>query len=121
MRMADGSGARPIRAAARSFVSHCRPSARRMRSMPADHGTVYVIDDDEAIRDSLSFLLESADIPVVRYPSAAAFLRQLPAINGGCIITDVRMPEVTGIDLLRDLRSRGIDVPVIVITGHADV
>jgi two-component system response regulator FixJ len=88
--------------------------------MPGD-AAVHVIDDDEALRDSLSFLLTSADIPVTTYASAVAFLEALPGISAGCVVTDVRMPEMSGIDLLKRLRSGGANLPVIVITGHADV
>ena len=86
-----------------------------------DDAAVHVIDDDEALRDSLSFLLTSADIPVTTYASAIAFLEALPAISAGCVVTDVRMPEMSGIDLLKHLRTGGSNLPVIVITGHADV
>jgi two-component system, LuxR family, response regulator FixJ len=82
---------------------------------------VHVIDDDEAARESLAFLLRSARIEVRTYESAAMFLSIHPPLETGCIITDVRMPEITGIDLLQRLRERGIGVPVIVITGHGDV
>jgi two-component system response regulator FixJ len=83
--------------------------------------TVHVIDDDEALRDSLTFLLRTARIDVKSYPSAAAFLEALPEPNLSCVITDVRMPGMSGIDLLRRLRDRKISVPVIVITGHGDI
>jgi two-component system response regulator FixJ len=82
--------------------------------------TVHVIDDDEALRDSLTFLLRTARLDVLSYPSATAFLEALPA-NLSCVITDVRMPGMSGIDLLRRLRERKISVPVIVITGHGDI
>jgi two-component system response regulator FixJ len=88
--------------------------------MPFDN-TVHVIDDDEALRDSLTFLLRTARIDVQSYPSAAAFLEALPEANLSCVITDVRMPGMSGIDLLRRLRERKISVPVIVITGHGDI
>jgi len=88
--------------------------------MPFD-STVHVIDDDEALRDSLTFLLRTARIDVQSYPSAAAFLEALPETNLSCVITDVRMPGMSGIDLLRRLRERKISVPVIVITGHGDI
>jgi two-component system response regulator FixJ len=88
--------------------------------MPSDT-TVHVIDDDEAVRDSLAFLLRSAKIDVRTYESAASFLAALPPLTAGCIITDVRMPEISGIDLLRRLRELDIGIPVIVITGHGDV
>jgi two-component system response regulator FixJ len=82
---------------------------------------VYLIDDDEAARESLSFLLRTAGLDVRTYDSAVAFLREMPDLKSACVITDVRMPEMSGIDLLRRLRELKIDVPVIVITGHADV
>ncbi len=83
--------------------------------------TVYVIDDDEAVRQSLEFLLKTAGITVLGFESAKLFLEKLPYIKSGCIITDVRMPEITGIDLLRRVRDSGAGIPVIVITGHGDV
>ena len=82
---------------------------------------VYVIDDDDAVRQSLEFLLKTAGISARGFDSARAFLEVLPAIKSGCIITDVRMPEITGIDLLRRLKESGVDIPVIVITGHGDI
>ena len=83
--------------------------------------TVHVIDDDEALRDSLTFLLRTARLDVLSYPTATAFLEALPEANLSCVITDVRMPGMSGIDLLRRLRERKISVPVIVITGHGDI
>lgn len=82
---------------------------------------VHVIDDDDGVRDSLSFLLDCSGIATRTYSSAAQFLAALPGITPGCIITDVRMPEMTGLELLDELKRRGVDAPVIVITGHADV
>jgi two-component system response regulator FixJ len=82
---------------------------------------VHVIDDDEAVRQSLTFLLNTAGVTVKTYDSAVSFLRELPQITSGCIITDVRMPEISGLDLLRRLREMGVNLPVIVITGHGDV
>ena len=89
--------------------------------MPSDGATVHVIDDDEAIRESLAFLLQTANIAVATHPSAVAFLEMLPGIGAGCIITDLRMPGISGLDLLRRLQELRIDTPVIVITGHGDV
>jgi two-component system response regulator FixJ len=83
--------------------------------------TVYVIDDDDAVRDSVAFLLQTADIPVRTYESAAAFLAAMPLADAGCIITDVRMPDIDGIELLRRLKEMNVAAPVIVITGHGDV
>src|ERR1700761_5475521 len=89
--------------------------------MASEAGIVHIIDDDEALRESLAFLLGTAKIDVKSYESATSFFDQLPHENIGCVITDVRMPGVSGIDLLKRLRDRKISVPVIVITGHADV
>jgi two-component system, LuxR family, response regulator FixJ len=88
--------------------------------MPASR-FVHVIDDDDALRDSLRFLLTSAKFDVETYESATAFLAALPQIKGGCIVTDVRMPRLSGIELLRRLKSMSIDLPVIVMTGHGEV
>ncbi len=89
--------------------------------MPSEKGIVHVIDDDEALRESLAFLLRTANIEVRTYPSAAAFLDALPDARASCVITDVRMPGMSGIDLLRRLQELKIGMPVIVITGHGDV
>lgn len=82
---------------------------------------VHVIDDDDAARDALTFLLSSANFLVRAYELAIAFLNDIPTTATGCVITDVRMPEITGLDLLRRLKAQEIDWPVIVITGRADV
>lgn len=82
---------------------------------------VHVIDDDEAVRDSLSFLLRAADFNVVVHQSAKHFLKTLSRDIDGCVITDVRMPDMSGLDLLRELRSQSCLVPVIVMTGHGDI
>jgi len=89
--------------------------------MPSEKGAVHIIDDDEALRESLAFLLRTARIDVASHPSASAFLEAIPSAKLSCVITDVRMPGMSGIDLLRRLRELKIDVPVIVITGHGDV
>ena len=82
---------------------------------------VRVIDDDQAVRESLSFLLKSAGFAVETYESAASFLHQMDDVKSGCIITDVRMPGISGIDLLQRLKEMHVRLPVIVITGNADV
>jgi two-component system response regulator FixJ len=89
--------------------------------MSSEKAKVCVIDDDDALRDSLTFLLRMAQIDVVGFASAAAFLDGLSGTHASCVITDVRMPEMSGIDLLRRLKELKINVPVIVITGHGDV
>ena len=88
--------------------------------MQAD-AVVYVIDDDEAVRDSLSFLFKAAGLAAQTYESATSFLNHLPRVKAGCIVTDVRMPGLSGLDLLRRLKELRSTVPVIVITGHGDV
>ena len=82
---------------------------------------IYVIDDDDAVRQSLEFLLKTAGITVRSFESGKAFLEELPEIRSGCIVTDVRMPEITGIDVLRHVKETNPDLPVIVITGHGDI
>jgi two-component system, LuxR family, response regulator FixJ len=86
-----------------------------------DSTVVHVIDDDEALRDSLVFLLAAVSLEARGYDCAASFLEALPQISGGCIVSDVRMPGMSGIELLRHLRQTGSELPVIVITGHGDV
>jgi two-component system response regulator FixJ len=83
---------------------------------------VHIIDDDDAIRDSLAFMLESSGHPVRAYPSAEHFLEQSDSLGHGWIVTDVRMPGTSGLDLLRALKARGVTtLPVIMMTGHGDV
>lgn len=86
-----------------------------------DKGIVHIVDDDEAVRKSLAFLLSSAGHAVRLYDSATAFLGDLSNIGGGCLITDIRMPEMTGIELLQALKSKSCTLSAIVITGHGDV
>ena len=82
---------------------------------------VHIVDDDEAVRQSLAFLLGSAGLTVRLYKSAAAFLAGLSVVKKGCLITDVRMPEMSGIELLQQVRLKACNLPAIVITGHGDV
>lgn len=87
----------------------------------ANKPMVHVIDDDEAARHSLAFLIDCAGLPVRAYDSAMAFLKAVPTMEHGCIVTDVRMPEMSGVELIGRLQTLGVTDPVIVITGHADV
>jgi two-component system response regulator FixJ len=82
---------------------------------------VYVVDDDEAVRDSLSVLLESKAFAVRNFASALEFLEAAPSLPIGCLIVDIRMPEMGGLELQRHLIDRSLDFPLIVITGHGDV
>lgn len=87
----------------------------------ATEGTVHVVDDDEAMRHSLAFLLEAAGHQVRTYPSAVEFLEAVPGMERGCVVTDVRMPGLSGLELVERLNAMGVKDPVIVITGHGDV
>lgn len=82
---------------------------------------VHVVDDDDALRDSIAFLMASAGIEAQTYESAMRFLEGLPRAASGCVVTDVRMPGMTGLELLRELKRIAPAIPVIVITGHGDV
>jgi len=84
-------------------------------------GNVYVIDDDPAMRDSLEFLLDSVDFQVVLFESAVAFLDVLSTLEFGCVVSDVRMPGIDGMDLLKRLKANGNPLPVVIMTGHGDV
>jgi two-component system response regulator FixJ len=87
----------------------------------ADDACIHVIDDDAAVRGSLTFLFEAAGFPVQSYGSAAAFLDAVATLGAGCVLTDVRMPDFDGLALQRRLTELGVAMPVIVMTGHADV
>jgi two-component system response regulator FixJ len=82
---------------------------------------VHVVDDEEAVRNSLAFLLSSSGIAVRTHASAAAFLEIAPGIKNGCLVTDLRMPDIDGVELLRRLNGIGAMLPAIVVTGHGDV
>ena len=82
---------------------------------------IYVIDDDEAVRDSLALQLEAAGFAVKAFPSALDFLKEAPGLAPGCVISDVRMPEMDGLELQNRLAERQMNFPVIIVTGHGDV
>lgn len=84
-------------------------------------GPVYIVDDDPAIRDALQLLLATEGLSVQAFPSALAFLDVVGEASAGCVVADVRMPEMSGIDMLAELRRRNVLLPVIIITGHGDV
>jgi two-component system, LuxR family, response regulator FixJ len=87
----------------------------------ANEPVVHIVDDDAAIRDSLAFLLDTANLVSRTYESAAALLARAPSLEPGCIVTDVRMPDMNGLEMVRRLAEIGVRQPVIVMTGHADV
>jgi two-component system response regulator FixJ len=83
--------------------------------------TVHVVDDEEPSRKSLTFLLASAGFAVCAHESAAAFLSLTPLPERGCLVTDLRMPCIDGVELLERLRARDINIPTIVLSGYGDV
>jgi two-component system, LuxR family, response regulator FixJ len=86
-----------------------------------DRPLVHVVDDDQAMRDSLEFLLETGGFAVRLYDSAQPFLDCLLDLAPGCILTDIRMPDIDGLELLRRVKATGRSLPVIIMTGHGDV
>lgn len=82
---------------------------------------VHVIDDDEALRDSIRMFLVGEGLDVRTYESADRFLDTFDPAEAGCVVTDVRMPGMSGLDLMAEIASRGLALPVIMLTGHADV
>ena len=82
---------------------------------------VHLIDDDEAVRVSLSFVLEMHELPPRSYASPVEFLGVADGLTSGCVVTDIRMPEMNGLELIKRMKERGIGLPVVVITGHGDV
>jgi len=82
---------------------------------------VHIVDDEEVVRNSLAFLLQTSGFAVRVHETATDFLKLAPTISNGCLITDLRMPDMDGVELLRRLRAAGALLPAIVITGHGDV
>jgi len=87
----------------------------------SDKPVVHVIDDDEAIRDSMAFMLDMQGFDVRLHDSGTDFLEVAAEVEAGCIVTDVRMPGMTGLELIRALKAQGVGMPVVVMTGHGDV
>jgi two-component system response regulator FixJ len=92
-----------------------------MQETKITSATVYVVDDDEAVRDSIQLLLQSVDYAVETFDSPLTFLKAAPAIQSGCLVLDVRMPAMSGLELQQRLKQNGVPIPVIFITGHGDV
>ncbi len=82
---------------------------------------VHIVDDEEVVRNSLAFLLQTSGFAVRVHETATEFLKLAPTISNGCLVTDLRMPDMDGVELLRRLRGAGHLLPAIVITGHGDV
>jgi len=86
-----------------------------------DKGKVYVIDDDAAMRDSLNFLLDAAGFKVTLFETALSFLEALPGLDFGCVVSDIRMPGLDGIELLKRMKAGNSTFPIVITTGHGDV
>lgn len=87
----------------------------------ASHDLVHIVDDDESVRRSTGFMLKHANYRVETYASGAEFLRDARDRERGCVLLDVRMPEMNGLEVQQKMGEMGIDMPVIILTGHADV
>lgn len=87
----------------------------------SNKGKIYVIDDDEAMRDSLNFLLDSAGFHVTLFESAQNFLDRLAGLEFGCVVSDVRMPGIDGIEMLKRMKASQSTFPILIMTGHGDV
>lgn len=90
-------------------------------STPAPDTTVFIVDDDDAVRESLAFLMKSADLKAETFASAQAFLEAYSPERAGCLVLDIRMPGMSGLELQEVLKQRNSLLPIIFITGHGDV
>ena len=86
-----------------------------------DRRLVHIIDDEDSVRASIGFMLQTTGYAVRPWASGAAFLRELRTAEPGCILLDIRMPEIDGLQVQQQLAERGVAMPVIVLTGHGDV
>ncbi|PZU64838.1 response regulator [Sphingobium sp.] len=86
-----------------------------------DRRMIHIVDDEEAIRRSTGFMLKTSGYTVATYPSGVAFLREVRHMEPGCILLDVRMPEMDGLEVQQALIERGVAMPVIILTGHGDI
>ncbi|WP_139802462.1 response regulator FixJ [Aurantimonas sp. 22II-16-19i] len=89
--------------------------------MPTNSGVVHLVDDDESVRQSIAFLLATAGFAVRVHVSGSALLEVVDTLQPGCVVSDVRMPGIDGLELQRRLKAKGALLPVIIMTGHADV
>ena len=89
--------------------------------MAEENPMVYIVEDDEAVRDSIELMMESVGQEAKAYPDAQSFLDDFANTMSGCVVTDVRMPGMNGMDLHRQLNSLGCNMPVIFVTGHGDI
>ncbi len=95
-------------------------TSRKVAQVPGG-GTVFLVDDDASVRRALSRLLRTAGLEVASFPSAEALLEGITATGPACVVADLRMPGLSGLDLQEELSRRGLDLPLLFISGHADV
>jgi two-component system, LuxR family, response regulator FixJ len=103
------------------MLTMSRPTSQFSKDAPALQPAVYIVDDDQAMRKSLRWLVETLGVPVKTFHCAVSFLDAYDPNQPGCLILDVIMPGMSGLDLLREMNERHIDIPVIVLTGYGDV
>ncbi|WP_426011331.1 response regulator transcription factor [Caulobacter sp. DWR2-3-1b2] len=87
----------------------------------ADRRMIHIVDDDEAIRRSAGFMLKTSGYAVTTFASGVAFLSAAKTVEPGCVLLDVRMPDLDGLEVQRQLAERGVSMPIVVLTGHGDV
>lgn len=97
-----------------------KPEGMVVAGQPA-RATVFIVDDDDGVRRALGTLMESVGYAHMAYGSAVEFLRHYDAGQAGCLILDIRMPDMSGLELQQELNRRGMQIPVIFVTGHGDV
>jgi two-component system response regulator FixJ len=110
----------PLQASVLADVA-ARPTFAPAPGPTNEDALIHVIDDDDAVRDSLALLLSTEGLRVAAHASASTFLTNVQPGSSGCVVTDARMPEMTGIELLEEMKSRQLTLPVVVITAYADV
>jgi two-component system response regulator FixJ len=86
-----------------------------------DRRLIHIVDDEESVRRSASFMLKTSGFAVETWPSGVAFLKEVRHAAEGCILLDVRMPELDGLEVQQALNERGVSMPVIILTGHGDI
>jgi FixJ family two-component response regulator len=97
------------------------PYPKLMEILMDREQTVFIVDDDEGIRDGLSMLLSTVGLPCQTFASASEFLDDYDPDSRGCLVLDIRMPRMSGLELQAELNERGSNLPVIFITGHGDI
>ena len=82
---------------------------------------VHIVDDDDSVRRSVAFMLKNAGYRVENHVSGVAFMKEAKTAERGCVLLDVRMPEMDGLEVQQEMAARGIDLPVVILTGHGDI